>query len=324
MVTRESFDKALQTLDPTSDAYKLLYLLNISPDPDVQATYEAKNATLILHGQAHPIHPTLRNPFTTSGIIFLTSKGKPYTDRTFTTFTNGLLNEVLGSPLRTVRAMLRPVQERSTLAHDPGPRSEWIPFKLELCDPDIAKALANVDLYHKGSYPFIPIYHPEYDITIRYDVYRYVAYLPYDVSSNTEWKFATVDHIHHNVSDHRRISLRYCTTKQNSQNICGSSDGYHGVNINSEVLTKSFPDNVSKFVRAWCSLITIDMMDTYAVSQAPYIYIDTESCRGAKLNSIPASHISFMDAFIKDMLASLKALGDQEYTNSVLRSTQVE
>ena len=67
-------------------------------------------------------------------------------------------------------------------------------------------------------YPFILIHIQDTDQYIRYDIYRYIAQLPWFVKVDDEHRLPTVDHISRNSQDNTLTNMRYCTMMQNAQN----------------------------------------------------------------------------------------------------------
>ena len=323
MVTRETIEEALKNLPTSSDAYKVLYLINLQPtrDPDGEATYDAETGTLTLHGEVQELDEALRNPFTTTGRLFVNGKGKPFvSNRTFMIHVNEVLKGALNTTIRTVRAVLRPPEMVGYQGTKLGDSSEWTRLDSVMVDEDVREILDGVDVYVQDTgYPFIPIYHPN-EIMLRYDLFRYVGGLPHWTALSQEWRLPTIDHIHHDKMDTRRKNLRYCTTKQNGKNICGSSSLYHGVNRQNEC---TLPRPLSEadairnlYVRTWGSLITPAMMDGYEGYSRSYLW--EGACKGSLLSTIPESHLSFLDAFIGELLSTMDDLVEEEYTREVL------
>lgn len=92
------------------------------------------------------------------------------------------------------------------------------------------------------SYPFFLIELANGNKLVRYDVYKYIAQLPYYVAVRRHGKLPTIDHINRMPSNCCMSNMRYCTSAQNAQNMCRqrrSTAQYHGVCANGQIMVFS-------------------------------------------------------------------------------------
>ena len=141
-------------------------------------------------------------------------------------------------------------------------------------------------------YPFMLIKFK--DVYLKYDIYRYVAGLPFYVALPDGNRLPTVDHINRNNKDNRLINLRYCSVTQNQWNSCRQSKtiGYHGVTegrFEMKVVPLTLEEERSRdILRLWMTLLddTYDVLKTTKRKIDSDQYIDKGSCRYSLLDGI--------------------------------------
>ncbi|MBD1217865.1 MAG: hypothetical protein H9536_11200 [Aphanizomenon flos-aquae Clear-A1] len=168
----------------------------------------------------------------------------------------------------------------------------------------------NSDKYKEGSYPFFVIHIPAYDKYLQYNVYRYVAQLPYYVRLTSDYRLPVIDHIYRDPKDNRRNKMRFCTHWQNLMNQCSTgTTPYHGVNDRGSITMPKTGKNQENSEKVWhvalycCNLLAASYDILPETEQTKYKYLSTTSCKPI---SIFGNKASYIDTFINETVKLCK------------------
>ena len=322
MDIKQQVDAALNEAELPNEMRNLLIILkgDIRITHDLQ--YDGVNTLTDVYGQTHEIPLNVDK-----GRVFKKSNGDPYaSDSTLQSKINRTLQSYFKTKdisMSTIQRVYSKVVEKKSKVEDcpyiiPSTNLQKVSIEDFQFDDNIYDIVKEYDIYvekdktDKYQYPFFKITIPNNtEYVIRYDIYRYVAKLPYYNRLNANYRLPTVDHISHDIKNNSREALRYCTITQNSFNKCRKGNNiteYHGVTKDdyiSIISTTEEEKQTQNRIIVWMNIIGNENLRTNDEYERQYAeeYFDQEgkSCKAHKYNAEFSKYSNYMNDIIYEL-----------------------
>lgn len=320
MITK---DQVIDKLHTSMD-HQLKTLLSLITTPSIPIHQD-----LIYDGTSVKLNDITYAPMNTlsiqKGHIFLNKRGKPYTNEQSLRKTLNILlqqtfdtKEVSISSIQMLFKEKKKVLQRSDYEVSSQTLKPLNIMDLKV-DAVIIRNIASYKLFvHEETdkmYPFMLIKFN--DKILRYDLYRYIAQLPWFVRYKDEYRLPTVDHISRDSMDNSMCNLRYCTHSQNGFNKCrrnNTNTTYHCVS-NQDVLTVNpkTPEDKNVYYKTmfWFTLLAqqhdnIPSNNTF-ISKYNKDHFDPKACKLDKYSWLDISN------YVNDFITELKKIVSNQH-----------
>ena len=260
-LTCKDVENAITRLQKTETAYVALVLLSYPELPFEHSLAVSSDGKITCNDVSIDIPDTLSH--LTEGIIFKDASGNAFpTKMKFARYINEFITKELNNPKATT-SVIKAIYTTQPITYKVE-YSQLEPIKkTEIrLDQDIRRHLKDYTFYveqnNRGYYPFLLVHVEQYNLYMRYDIYRYVGQLAQSPRITDKLRLATVDHIYRDTKDNRRCSLRYVTAKQNLSNQCTKDmkQPFHGVDTKSSSHTHTLDQEVATKVIYWVNIIS--------------------------------------------------------------------